>query len=118
MAVQAMKAGAVEFLAKPFREQDRLDAIERAVEQDREARRARAELADLRQRFQSLTAREREVLERISAGAPNKQIAVELGISEATVKVHRGRVMAKMQAESLAQLIVLHARLINPLQTL
>ncbi|MBO0741790.1 MAG: response regulator transcription factor [Hyphomicrobiaceae bacterium] len=105
MSVQAMKAGAVEFLTKPFRDQDLLDAIERALERDRAARRQRADLAALRQRYDTLTAREREVMRLTVAGLLNKQIASELGTSEKTVNIQRGRMMQKMQADSLAALV-------------
>jgi RNA polymerase sigma factor (sigma-70 family) len=105
MSVQAMKAGAVEFLTKPFRDQDLLDAIERALERDRAARRQRAEMAALRQRYDTLTAREREVMRLTVAGLLNKQIASELGTSEKTVNIQRGRMMQKMQADSLAALV-------------
>ena len=105
MSVQAMKAGAVEFLTKPFRDQDLLDAIERALERDRAARRQRADKAALRQRYDTLTAREREVMRLTVAGLLNKQIASELGTSEKTVNIQRGRMMQKMQADSLAALV-------------
>jgi FixJ family two-component response regulator len=105
MAVRAMKAGAVEFLTKPFREQDLLEAVTRALERDRRARLQRTELADVGAKFETLTSREREVAERIVKGRLNKQIAAELGISEITVKVHRRRVMEKMAAGSLAELV-------------
>jgi FixJ family two-component response regulator len=105
MSVQAMKAGAVEFLTKPFREQDLLDAVHQALARDRHARAQRAELAALRRRFDTLTPRQRDVMARMVAGLLNKQIAGALGTSEATVKTHRQQVMAKMQAESLADLI-------------
>ncbi len=105
MTVRAMKAGAVEFLSKPFRDQELLDAIDAAVERHREKRREAALAAELRQRFAALTPREREVMALVSAGRVNKQIAADLGISEATVKVHRGQIMRKMQAKSLAQLV-------------
>jgi RNA polymerase sigma factor (sigma-70 family) len=105
MSVQAMKAGAVEFLTKPFRDQDLLDAIEQALERDRAARRQWAETAALRQRYDTLTAREREVMALAVAGLLNKQIASQLGTSEKTVNVQRSRVMQKMQADSLAALV-------------
>ena len=105
MTVRAMKAGAVEFLSKPFRDQELLDAIDAAVVRHRVQRRATALVVELRQRFAALTQREREVMALVSAGRVNKQIATELGISEATVKVHRGQIMRKMQAKSLAQLV-------------
>jgi FixJ family two-component response regulator len=105
MAVQAMKAGAVEFLRKPFREQDLLDAVQQALERDRKAREQRAEIAELRSRFDSLTPREREVMALVAAGLLNKQVAGELGTSEASVKVHRQHVMEKIGADSLAELV-------------
>lgn len=105
MSVRAIKGGAVEFLTKPFRDQDLLDAVRQAVERDREARSRETEMADLRQRYASLTTREQEVLGFVVRGLMNKQIAAEIGISEATVKLHRGRLMDKMRAESLADLI-------------
>ncbi len=105
MSVQAMKAGAVEFLEKPLRDQDLLDAVRQAIERNREARAQRLETAQLRARYDSLTAREREVMALVVRGLLNKQIAGEVGTTEATVKLHRGRVMHKMQADSLADLI-------------
>jgi FixJ family two-component response regulator len=111
MSVQAMKAGAVEFLEKPFRDQDVLDAVQQAIERDCEARAQRQEAAELRARYDSLTAREREVMTLVVRGLLNKQIAAEVGTTEATVKLHRGRVMHKMQAGSLADLIRKAAKL-------
>jgi FixJ family two-component response regulator len=105
MSVRAMKAGAVEFLPKPFRDQDLLDAVRQAIDRDRQARRRQAEKADLRERYESLTSREQEVMGFVVQGFMNKQIAAKLGISEPTVKLHRGRLMQKMLAESLADLI-------------
>jgi len=105
MSVQAMKAGAVDFLSKPFRDQDLLDAVHQALARDRDARAQRAERAALRRRFEALTPRQRDVMARMVAGLITKQIAGELGTSEATVKTHRKQVMAKMRAESLADLI-------------
>ena len=111
MAVQAVKRGAVEFLTKPFREQDLLDAIQRAIDVDRHLRHARSDLADLQQRFKSLSRREREVFERVVAGLANKLIGAELGLSEATVKVHRRQVMEKMRADSVPDLVTMRAKL-------
>jgi FixJ family two-component response regulator len=105
MTVQAMKAGAVEFLTKPFRDQDLLDAIQKSLERDRKGREQRAEIAELRRRFDSLTPREREVMALVAAGLLNKQVAGELGTSEASVKVHRQHVMEKIGAGSLAELV-------------
>jgi FixJ family two-component response regulator len=105
MTVRAMKAGAVEFLTKPFRDQDLLDAIQQALEQDRKARDQRAAIEELRNRFASLTAREREVMARVVAGLLNKQIGAELGTSETTVKIQRHQVMEKMGAGSLPELV-------------
>ena len=105
MSVRAMKAGAVEFLTKPFRDQDLLDAIQIGLERDRARRQREAEIAALRERLESLTAREREVLPLVISGLLNKQIAAEIGTSETTVKVHRGQLMRKMGADSLAALV-------------
>jgi FixJ family two-component response regulator len=105
MTVQAMKEGAVEFLTKPFRDQDLLDAVQTAVDRGRSVRRDRAELADLRARCDTLTPRERDIMQLVVTGMLNKQIAAELGTSEVTVKLHRGRVMQKMGAGSLPDLV-------------
>jgi len=104
-SVQAMKAGAVEFLTKPFDEQDLLQAIQEAIERDRRARQQQAEMRELQNRFESLTAREQEVMQQVVSGLLNKQVAAELNITEYTVKIHRGRVMRKMHAQSLADLV-------------
>jgi FixJ family two-component response regulator len=105
MSVRAMKAGAIEFLTKPYREQELLEAIQRAIDHDGITRQHSAELRALRQRYALLTPREREVFPRVTSGLLNKQIAAELGASEKTIKVHRGQVMRKMEAASLADLI-------------
>jgi FixJ family two-component response regulator len=105
MSVQAMKAGAIDFLTKPFRDQDMLDAVTRAIERDRKRREGEKTVSDLRFLFESLTPREREVIALVTAGLMNKQIAAELGVSEITVKIHRGHVMKKMKARSLADLV-------------
>jgi RNA polymerase sigma factor (sigma-70 family) len=111
MTVRAMKAGAVEFLTKPFHDQDLLDAIHLAIEKDRARRQQDSEIAVLRERFQSLSPREREVVVMVVSGMLNKQIAAQIGSAENTVKVHRSRAMEKMQANSLAELVKMIERL-------
>jgi FixJ family two-component response regulator len=105
MSVRALKSGAVEFLTKPFRDQDLLDAIQQALERDRAAQEQQAEIHDLEERYRALTAREQEVLTLVISGMLNKQIASEIGASEATVKIHRGNVMHKMRAASVVDLV-------------
>lgn len=116
MSVRAMKAGAVEFLTKPFRDQDLLDAVRVALDRDRARREQEKEITDIRGRFDSLTSREQEVASMVVAGMLNKQIAAELGTAESTVKVQRSRAMEKMQAESLADLIKMIQKVQPPSQ--
>jgi len=105
MTVRAMKAGAVDFLTKPFRDQDLLDAVAQALERDRKRRDAARGVADLKGLFETLTPRERQVMALVTAGLMNKQVAAEIGVSEITVKIHRGHMMRKMHAKSLADLV-------------
>jgi FixJ family two-component response regulator len=116
MTVQAMKAGAVDFLTKPFRDQDFLDAIQKAIERDRVRREQEREVIEARRRFNNLTPREREVMALVIAGRLNKQIAAELGTSETTAKIHRGQVMRKMEVKSLPDLVRIVEKLGPPSQ--
>ena len=113
MSVKALKAGAVEFLTKPFRDQDLLDAIQQALQRDRVEREQQAEILNVHERYKTLTPREREVMALVLAGLLNKQIAAEIGASEATVKIHRGNMMQKMQVGSLIELVRMADKLKN-----
>ena len=106
MTVRAMKGGAVDFLTKPFRDQDMLDAVAMAIERDRKRRESDKDAADLQTHFETLTSRERDILALVSSGLMNKQVAAELGLAEITVKIHRGHIMKKMGAKSLADLVM------------
>ena len=113
MTVRAMKSGAVEFLTKPFRAQELLDAVQQGLDRDRELREKRREISEVRNRYETLTTREREVMELVVSGLLNKQIAAKLGIGEHTVKIHRAHVMEKMKADSLSALVMMATTLIS-----